>query len=253
MARYERNRGMLFGSWTGNNITASVEVDTLLASGSTLNVTSSNVNISTFASKVTNSGDYGFYRVDSKWQLNDTPVVLSDYGITTSGTPKSGDMINIVYTKAGSGWEPLGKDNDNLTKEMNPDSEKIKNILGQSVVRLNGYESEISLDPYYIDSSSKMYKQLLHNAIAERYDETHIKGKIAEAFFTTANKELRKMKGFCFIREAWYIPQSTGGDTAAFGIPVTITPIGASTYGTIVYDMATHEATITNATLPNDF
>ena len=54
------------------------------------------------------------------------------------------------------------------------------------------------------------------------------------------------MTGYCFVREAWYVPQSTGGDTAAYGIPVTITPVGAITRKKIVYDMETNEGTISD-------
>ena len=73
----------------------------------------------------------------------------------------------------------------------------------------------------------------------------HITGYFAEAFFTSANKQLQKMVGHCYVRKAWYIPQSTGGDTSALSIPVTIMPIGAITEGSIVYSIATNEAVIT--------
>ena len=56
------------------------------------------------------------------------------------------------------------------------------------------------------------------------------------------------MSGYCFVREAWYVPQSTGGDTTAYAIPVEIHPVGAATKKNIVYDMETNEATITDIT-----
>ena len=54
------------------------------------------------------------------------------------------------------------------------------------------------------------------------------------------------MTGYCFVRDAWYVPQSTGGDTAAYGIPVTITPVGGITKKKIVYHMSNNEAEITD-------
>ena len=241
MARYERRRGMFFGAWDLSNISAKVDVETV--STGTLKAT---CNVNTFSQKVVNSDEYGFYYTGSAWELNDTVVTLSTYGISiTQGTPQNGDMINVVYTKASSPWDALGKDNDSLVKEMNPDVNKIKNILGKSVIQLNGYESEISIEPYYIDPSRKMYKRMLENAIAEKYGENDITGYFAEAFFTSANKQLQKMVGHCYVRKAWYIPQSTGGDTSALSIPVTIMPIGAITEGSIVYSIATNEAVIT--------
>ena len=244
MARYDRNRGMFLGSWTGKDIPASIDINVSKASGSSVTATLAQGGLDDFASKVPTSGEYGFTYTGSKWELNGEPVVIADYGITVSGTAKAGDLIDVNYTKASGGWEALGKDNDNLTKDLNPDTEKSKNVLGESTFRHTGYEPEISLDPYYIDPSRKMYKRMMKNAIVERYAENELKGYFAEAFFTTANKETRTMTGYCFVREAWYVPQSTGGDTAAYGIPVTITPVGAITRKKIVYDMETNEGTI---------
>ena len=241
MARYERNRGMFFGSWTG---TATPEsIDTLI--GDSTGITKATVNATKFKTVYSNSGEYVYIYDGENWRENGEKINLADVGVSVTGTPAAGDIIDVNYTKASGGWEALGKDNDNLTKDLNPDTEKSKNVLGESTFRHTGYEPEISLDPYYIDPSRKMYKRIMRNAIEERYAENELKGYFAEAFFTTANKETRTMTGYCFIREAWYVPQSTGGDTAAYGIPVTITPVGAISRGTIVYDMETNEATIT--------
>ena len=246
MARYERNRGMFFGSWTGKDIPASIDINVSKASGSSVTAVLADGGLDDFASKVPASGEYGFSYTGSKWELNGEPVTIGDYGITVGGTAKAGDLIDVNYTKATGGWEALGKDNDNLTKDLNPDTEKSKNVLGESTFRHTGYEPEISLDPYYIDPSRKMYKRMMKNAIEERYAENELKGYFAEAFFTTANKETRTMTGYCFVREAWYVPQSTGGDTAAYGIPVTITPVGAISRKKITYDMESNEATISD-------
>lgn len=245
MARYERNRGMFFGSWTGKDIPATISLELSKADGSTVTAEIAQGGIDDFASKVVGSGEYCFCYTGKAWELNGEPVTLGDYGITIGGTPKAGDMVDVNYSKASGGWEALGKDNDNLTKDLNPDTEKSKNVLGESTFRHTGYEPEVSLDPYYIDPSRKMYKRIMKNAIEERYAENELKGYFAEAFFTTANKETRKMTGYCFVREAWFVPQSTGGDTAAYGIPVTITPVGAIVRKKIVYDMETNEGSIT--------
>ena len=82
----------------------------------------------------------------------------------------------------------------------------------------------------------------------ELYGEGNCLGYFAEAFFTAANPETKKMSGYCYVRQAWFIPQSTGGDTAGFAIPVNINPVGAISKKKIVYDMSTNEATITDFT-----
>ena len=244
MARYDRNRGMYFGSWDGKPIAESAEI---ACDNAQVTVAFAQGGVADFGTAVGKSGEYVFMFNGTKWELNSVAIddMESSYGITVSGSPAINDMIDVNYTAASGGWEALGKDNDDLSKELNADTEKSKNVLGETTFRHSGYEPEISLDPYYIDPSRKMYKRLLKNAIEEKYGEADLLGKFAEAFFTTANKEKRIMTGYCYVRDAWFVPNSTGGDTTAYAIPVTITPVGAVKKMKIVYDMTTNEATIT--------
>ena len=245
MARYDRNRGMYFGSWDGLAIAESAE---LFTDSSSTTVTWATGGVADFGTAVGASGEYQFTYNGTSWEYKTKPVadMEDSYGITITGTPATNDMITVNYTKASGGWEALGKDNDSLAKELNPDTENSKNVLGESTFRHSGYEPEVSVDPYYIDPSRKMYKRILKNAIEEKYGEADLLGKFAEAFFTNANKEKRIMTGYCFVRDAWFVPQSTGGDTTAYAIPVTITPVGPVKKMDISYDMTTNEATITD-------
>lgn len=145
-------------------------------------------------------------------------------------------------------WEAIGKDNDDLTKALNPDAESGKNVLGESTFTMSGYEPEIDVDPYYMDPDRAMYAHLLKCALEELSGEDDLVGLFAEAFFTTVNAETKVMTGYCYVRDAWYVPESTGGDTAGYAIPYTIHPIGAMEKKNISYDMTTNTATITNIT-----
>ena len=145
----------------------------------------------------------------------------------------------------GTEWEAIGKDNDELSKELNPDTETSKNVLGESTFKHSGYEPEVDVDPYYMDPDRAMYEKMLDNAIQEKYGEADCMGKFAEAFFESADAEKRTMTGYCYVRDAWFVPQSTGGDTAGYAIPYTISPVGAMTKMNITYDMSTNKATIT--------
>lgn len=148
----------------------------------------------------------------------------------------------------GTTWEAIGKDNDDLSKELNPDTEKSKNVLGESTFKHSGYEPEVDVDPYYMDPDRAMYEKMLTNALEEKYGEEDCLGKFAEAFFTSADKEKRTMTGYCFVRDAWFVPKSVGGDTSGYAIPYTCTPVGAMVKKKIVYDMQTNAATITEWT-----
>lgn len=161
-------------------------------------------------------------------------------GFLASGTNKSapGDV----------GWEVLGKDNDDLSKELNPDTETSKNVLGEATFKHNGYEPEVSVDPYYADNSSNLYEKLLAAAVQEKYGDADIKGYFVEVVFETVNAEAGTMSGTGYMREAYIVPQSTGGDTSGLGIPFTVNPVGAMTAVTVTYTMATRAVTVAAAT-----
>lgn len=241
MAKLDRNRGMFFGSWTGKAI---AEACKAITNGT--GVTAATVTAATFGKAVSVSGEYVFTYSGDAWKYNGTTVELDGYGIKVTGEPASGDTITVTYTAASGGWEALGKDNDELTKELNPDTETTKNVLGETTLTHSGYEPEIDLDPYYMDPSKIMYDHLLEVALEELYGEGDLLGYFAEAFFTSANKEAQTMTGYCFVRRAWFIPQSVGGDTAGYAIPFNINPVGAMEKKNIVYDMKTNQATITD-------
>ena len=245
MAKYGRERVMFFGSWTGADIAESAEADIGDSSG----ITKCVVTAATFGTKVNKvSGEYVFLYDGTKWSLNgnDVAELTTNYGLTLTGEPAENDIIVVTYVAASSGWEALGKDNDDLSKELNPDTETSKNVLGESTFKHSGYEPEIGIDPYYIDPSRKMYKHLAEVAIQEKYADSDILGYYAEAHFTMANPNTRKMTGYAFVRRAYFVPQSVGGDTSGWAIPTNVHPVGAMSKKKIEYDMATNEAIITD-------
>ena len=245
MAKYNRERVMFFGSWTGSAIAEAASVDI----GDSTGITACTVTAATFGTAVNGlSGEYVFLYDGTGWTLNGAAVAnpTTTYGLTLTGDPAANDIIVVTYTAASGAWEALGKDNDDLSKELNPDVETSKNVLGETTVTHSGYEPEIGVDPYYIDPSRKMYKHLAEVAIEEKYGEADVLGYFGEAHFTAANPNTKKMTGFVYIRQAYFVPQSVGGDTSGWAIPVNIYPIGAVTKKNIVYDMTTNEATITD-------
>lgn len=160
-------------------------------------------------------------------------------------------MFFGAWKPTGSGspvWEAIGKDNDELTKELNPDTESSKNVLGEATFTHSGYEPEVDVDPYYMDPDRAMYEHLLECALEEKYGEADLVGLFAEAFFTTANASAGTMTGYCYVRDAWFVPQSTGGDTTGYAIPYTINPVGPMVKKNITYTIATNTAVITDIT-----
>ena len=245
MSKQDRNFQILFGSWTGESVAESADVNI----GDSTGITACTATAATFGTAVNSlSGEYVFIYDGTKWLLNgqDAGAINTKYGLTITGDPVANDIIVVLYTAASGPWEALGKDNDDLSKELNPDTETSKNVLGETTFKHSGYEPEVSIDPYYIDPSRKMYKHLREIAVEEKYGDADTLGYIAEAYFLTKNPNTRKMTGYCYVRQAHFIPQSVGGDTAGFAIPTNVYPVGAMTKKKIVYDMATNEATISD-------
>lgn len=246
MAKYARNRGMLFASWTGQAVAAAAA-----AAVTGTGVTAATVTASTFSTAVSgNSGVYDFvYNGTSEtWKLNGTTVDLTTYGVTVTGTAANNDKITVTFTAASGGWEALGKDDDDLSKELNPDTETKRNVLGEATFTHKGYEPSVDVDTYYADPNRILYAHLMDIAMQEKSSEQDCLGFFAEAFFETVNEEARTMTGYCYVRQAWLVPESIGGDTSGLAIPFTITPVGGATKKNITYDMATNVATITDIT-----
>lgn len=247
MAKLERNRGMFFGSWTGSGVSESASASI----GDSTGITAASVVAATFGTAVSSrNGSYEFAYDGTNWKYNSTSIQLTNYGITVTGTPESGDTVTVTYVAASSGWDAIGKDNDDLSKELNPDTEAGKNVLGETTFKHSGYAPEVDVDPYYMDPNSNMYNHMLECALEERYGENDLVGKFAEAFFTSVNATTKIMTGYAYVRDAWFVPQSVGGDTSGYAIPYNITPIGAMVKKAISYDMNTNTPTFTDWVAP---
>lgn len=153
-------------------------------------------------------------------------------------------MQFLSLTGEAGSWEPLGKDTDDLSKELNPDTENSKNVLGEATFKIKGYEPEIAVDTYYLTEESAVGAKVRENAILEKYGDTDLKGKLCEAHFSAVNED-GTMSGSAYVRDCYIIPQSIGGDTSGYNIPINVNPVGAITEYTIVYTISTRTAVLT--------
>ena len=261
MARYERNRGMFFASWSGICQDEEYSSEPHVYSDNTIYYADI-VDISLLRQALPETGRYlTEYNSTNSWDIsiytesghgwnpiirktNGTDIGLNLHYETFGAQPKYKRGTEFYYTQKNYTWEAIGKDNDSLLKELNPDTEKIKNVLGEMAFKHKGYQPEISVDRYYIDPNRKLYKRMALNALEEKHSENDLKGFFAEAFFMTANKATMTLTGYCFVRQGYFIPQSTGGDTSGLSIPFSIVPIGAMTRMDITYNMQNNEALI---------
>ena len=53
-------------------------------------------------------------------------------------------------------WFLIGRDIEDMSVELNPDTETVKNILDETVVNDNGYEPSIDADTYYANTGDEV-------------------------------------------------------------------------------------------------
>ena len=87
-------------------------------------------------------------------------------------------MHYIDASFGGSGspkWFLLGKDIEEMSVELNPDTETVKNILDETSVNDNGYEPSMSADPYYANPDDAIYEHLSKIAMNRLTGEEFLK------------------------------------------------------------------------------
>ena len=120
----------------------------------------------------------------------------------------------------------LGDDIEEMSVELNPDTEQKKTILGKTKITDNGYAPSMSADLFYADPSSKLYPKLKSIAL-DRLKGEECKTLMLEVIVedTSATKHL------AYVQEVMVKPQSYGGDTTGVNIPFDVTDDGERTKG----------------------
>ena len=123
-------------------------------------------------------------------------------------------------------WEIIGDDIEEMSYELNPDMETVKNILGQTKTKDNGYEPTMDADPFYADPEKKLYPKIRDIAL-DRKKGDECKTLMLEVIVedTGATNHL------AYVQEVIVKPQSYGGDTGGFNIPFQVSEDGKRTKG----------------------
>ena len=123
-------------------------------------------------------------------------------------------------------WEIIGDDIEEMSVELNPDTETLKNILGQTKTTDNGYEPTMDADPFYADPDKKLYPKIRDIALQQ------LKGDQCKTLMLEVIVEDTKATNhLAFVQEVIVKPQSYGGDTAGMNIPFQVSFNGARTKG----------------------
>ena len=133
-----------------------------------------------------------------------------------------------VSEAAEAAFEIIGDDIEEMSVELNSDTEQIKNILGQTKTRDNGYEPSMDADPFYADPDKKLYPKLRDIAM-DRLKGDKCKTLMLEVIVEDTSAETHA----AWLREVMVKPQSYGGSTEGFNIPFTVSEDGESVKGTV--------------------
>lgn len=90
---------------------------------------------------------------------------------------------------ASASWVLVGDDIEDMSVELNPDTETTKNILGQTKTRDNGYEPSMDADPFYADPDNKLYP-VLRDIALERKKEMHVKPLCWRSSWRTQRRQI---------------------------------------------------------------
>ena len=133
-----------------------------------------------------------------------------------------------VSEAAEAAFEIIGDDIEEMSVELNSDTEQIKNILGQTKTKDNGYEPSMDADPFYADPDKKLYPKLRDIAM-DRLKGDKCKTLMLEVIVEDTSAETHA----AWLREVMVKPQSYGGSTEGFNIPFTVSEDGESVKGTV--------------------
>lgn len=125
-------------------------------------------------------------------------------------------------------YERLGADLEEYNVDLNPDTETSKNILGESTFKHNGYEPSSDADPYYADTTSKLFPKL-QEICDNLYTDDNLKTSAVEVhMWSSAESGTYE----AYKQECKVVPNSYGGDTSGYQIPFTVNYIGDKVKGT---------------------
>lgn len=141
--------------------------------------------------------------------------------LDTAWNKKVADASKAVF-------EILGEDIEEMSVEMNPETEQRKNILGQTKTIDSGFTPTMSADPWYANTDSKLYPHM-KDIVFEQLKGDERKTLMLEVI--VENTEATEHTAY--LREVKVTPTSYGGGTEGFNIPFTVDFDGAYAKGTV--------------------
>ena len=151
--------------------------------------------------------------------MSDTPKMQRKYFQT---------FVDTTMGDTTPSWYLLGKDLEEFTIEMNPDTETSKNILGESTFVHNGYEISANAEPFYARTGDALFEKL-QAIVDEGLQYEGCFTYIVEAHLWDPGTTSGTYKAY--RQPVYLIPTSYGGDTSGYQIPFTVNYFGEKKSG----------------------
>lgn len=130
-------------------------------------------------------------------------------------------------------WYLIGKDIEDMSVELNPDTTVKKNILDETVVEDNGYEPSVSADTYYANTGDSIYSTIKDIAMNRKTGDD-CKTTVLEVLIDTV-EGLTTGASSAWIENCIVKPQSYGGAQGGVNIPFNISFDGNRKVGTVTF------------------
>ena len=136
--------------------------------------------------------------------------------------------LDSAFGSGEASWFLLGADIEDLTVELNPDVETVKNILGETSIKDNGYEPSTSADPYYANPEDAIYEKIRDIAMDRKKGDA-CRTKILEVIIEDTEADTH----LAYIEDVVVKPTSYGGGTEGVAIPFDVHFAGNRKKGTV--------------------
>lgn len=146
------------------------------------------------------------------------------------GKLKRSYLLHFIDVSFGTGespkWYLIGKDIDDMSVELSPDTSTVKNILDETSVNDNGYEPTLDAGTYYANTGDSIYTKIKDIAM-NRLTGDDCKTKILEVLIDKKTGPYDAWIEDCIVK-----PQSYGGAQGGVNIPFNVTFDGNRKQGT---------------------
>lgn len=147
------------------------------------------------------------------------------------GKLKRSYLLHYIDASFGAGesptWFLIGKDIEDMSVDLSPETETKKNILDETSITDNGYEPKFDADTYYADTGDSIYEKLKDIAM-NRLTGDACKTKVLEVLVDKKEGPYDVWIEDCVVK-----PQSYGGSQGGVNIPFNVAFAGNREQGTV--------------------